>query len=197
MRCGHVAQDFNPRTHTGCDAVTRPRLPTGRISIHAPTRGATQATPTSGIAMQFQSTHPHGVRRYLYILWGEIHNFNPRTHTGCDLTGWSKGVIIIEISIHAPTRGATGANKGYSGTVQLISIHAPTRGATPPLVLVVTPVIISIHAPTRGATSPGHPDPSRSQFQSTHPHGVRPISRSGSRRRRNFNPRTHTGCDRG
>ena len=37
--------------------------------------------------------------------------------------------IIIEISIHAPTRGATGGigNDIFQAS---ISIHAPTRGAT-------------------------------------------------------------------
>ena len=32
--------------------------------------------------------------------------FNPRTHTGCDIAAWDKGVGVI-VSIHAPTRGAT------------------------------------------------------------------------------------------
>ena len=32
-------------------------------------------------------------------------------------------------------------------------------------------------------------------FQSTHPHGVRPISLKKSWRIKSFNPRTHTGCD--
>ena len=77
---------FNPRTHTGCDS--RVRLVTGRpskVSIHAPTRGATKPTtlgfkflsvsihaPTRGATNNvhhglyvemFQSTHPHGVRQ--------------------------------------------------------------------------------------------------------------------------------------
>ena len=56
---------FNPRTHTGCDL---------RISRHRPST-----------VLSFQSTHPHGVRRYVIrrILRRAV------------------------VSIHAPTRGAT------------------------------------------------------------------------------------------
>ena len=53
---------FNPRTHTGCDNAWSKALPPRRVSIHAPTRGAT-----------FISFH----RAFLG-------GFNPRTHTGCD-----------------------------------------------------------------------------------------------------------------
>src|SRR5665647_2031554 len=74
---------FNPRTHAGCDrnqliiitilrvsihAPTRgatrycvngyPRL---TVSIHAPTRGATNIYSSSFIPPVFQSTHPRGV----------------------------------------------------------------------------------------------------------------------------------------
>ena len=77
------------------------------------------------------------------------------------------------ISIHAPTRGATGMTISIDGEY-VISIHAPTRGATRPYhrrarnphhfnprahegrdqmaVKVYSARIISIHAPTRGAT---------------------------------------------
>ena len=78
---------FNPRTHTGCDFVSKanptmtcrfnPRTHTGcdlRISRHRPST-----------VLSFQSTHPHGVRRYVIrrILRRAV------------------------VSIHAPTRGAT------------------------------------------------------------------------------------------
>ena len=78
---------FNPRIHTGCDS--RVRLVTGRpskVSIHAPTRGATI--------------------RYTSLFLRDK-SFNPRTHTGCDkkvLATYSKAGAV---SIHAPTRGAT------------------------------------------------------------------------------------------
>ena len=76
---------FNPRTHTGCDVISAPSwLPLGcfnprthtgcdrrerglsevlrRVSIHAPTRGATPPRNFKAVNRKFQSTHPHGVR---------------------------------------------------------------------------------------------------------------------------------------
>ena len=55
-------------------------------------------------------------------------DFNPRSHKGSDESEFEKSVDL-EISIHAPTRGATGVFKKV-GTSFKISIHAPTRGAT-------------------------------------------------------------------
>ena len=62
-----------------------------------------------------------------------------------------KQFLLIKISIHAPTRGAT---MGYLffARLYLISIHAPTRGATLNLDTTLILYEISIHAPTRGAT---------------------------------------------
>ena len=55
---------------------------------------------------------------------------------------------------------------------------------------------ISIHAPTWGATFPRLDTNPMTGFQSTHPRGVRPHTPETSSSRRNFNPRTHVGCDR-
>ena len=101
---------FNPRTHTGCDAVFPLSVANCfSVSIHAPTRGATRCRRNSVPYFQFQSTHPHGVRRYkkqiaaqaatfqsthphgvrlCFLIQGgfrQVFCFNPRTHTGCDL----------------------------------------------------------------------------------------------------------------
>ena len=76
--------------------------------------------------------------------------FNPRTHTGCDYRNAIENGAS-EVSIHAPTRGAT------SSEPPTYHLHE-----------------VSIHAPTRGATTCGYADVLRySGFQSTHPHGVR------------------------
>ena len=100
------------------------------------------------------------------------HYFNPRSHERSD------GVCfvlcgLVNISIHAPTRGAT--RKVYHDQIiykfqstlpreerptrricwavyRNISIHAPTRGATNTRVIHSGNTQISIHAPTRGAT---------------------------------------------
>ena len=54
--------------------------------------------------------------------------FNPRTHTGCDFSLFFI-YLIIDVSIHAPTRGAT-LGVPVLPRIITVSIHAPTRGAT-------------------------------------------------------------------
>ena len=100
--------------------------------------------------------------------------FNPRTHTGCDYLWLTKIYLCPNVSIHAPTRGATS-----SPTCRFLWL------------------LVSIHAPTRGATSETEEDYQETLFQSTHPHGVRPHALDSQHLRINlcFNPRTHTGCD--
>ena len=120
---------FNPRTHTGCDKCTRSKFSTDDW---------------------FQSTHPHGVRHIMISTALASGSFNPRTHTGCDLPTPKNVHIVIcfnprthtgcdndyyrfsqweNVSIHAPTRGATQGNGKFDFEVR-VSIHAPTRGAT-------------------------------------------------------------------
>ncbi len=77
----------------------------GRVSIHAPTRGATLMIQAVAIS------------------------FNPRTHAGCDFAHRSEALTPV-VSIHAPTRGATRSWKRTAG-LGTVSIHAPTRGARP------------------------------------------------------------------
>ena len=137
--------------------------------------------------LQFQSTHPRGVRRFVSF----------------------KRCVWKYVSIHAPTRGATIStlnlfmtkkfqsthprgvrlfskfyvfyNRGFNPRTHegcdrakiryynrtWVSIHAPTRGATPTGDMCIANIPVSIHAPTRGATVI---DSSmyRSQFVSIH-----------------------------
>ena len=86
-----------------------------------------------------------------------IGNFNPRSHEGSDQYLERVRSIDSEISIHAPTRGATTTSMGSNYLVN-ISIHAPTRGATNMGTYLYNLAIISIHAPTRGATCFTHSD---------------------------------------
>ena len=98
-----------------------------------------------------------------------------------------------------------------------VSIHAPTRGATGHDALYVWCRLVSIHAPTRGATSMMNWTRRLIMFQSTHPRGVRRewldvfgilyVSIHAPTRGATkcagyiqrcqpcFNPRTHEGCD--
>ena len=124
------------------------------VSIHAPTRGATldsQSFLPGG--SRFQSTHPHGVRRRLNLIF-------------------AKAIVFQSTHPHGVRRRvlrtvAAGA---------LVSIHAPTRGATPTFPRAVDQKNVSIHAPTRGATCDEFLTLHYANwFQSTHPHGVRQV----------------------
>ena len=140
---------FNPRTHAGCDSLGIGRCGSKRVSIHAPTRGATNHIYIFRATRAFQSTHPRGVRRSRSPIMAAAPGFNPRTHAGCDEDGTFEASCVS------------------------VSIHAPTRGATPYSDMSKVYAIVSIHAPTRGATSLGLGNQQPSPFQSTHPRGVR------------------------
>ena len=188
---------FNPRTPVGCDGHhTRRKLPENPISIHAPQWGATygaapiqiflfisihapqwgatifrrclitnhiefQSTHPSGVRQtydfreimsgEFQSTHPSGVRHGRQYIRQSRKHFNPRTPVGCDHV------------VHA-----------RRGDDRAISIHAPQWGATPK-----TPP----HSTTPSNFNPRTPvgcDPNRQPYE--YP-------------TRHFNPRTPVGCD--
>ena len=98
---------FNPRTHMGCDVAPPTKEREERVSIHAPTWGATLAKDDLVTQAKFQSTHPQGVRLRL------VYKFYIR-HT---------------VSIHAPTWGATPRPRHLPSGGE-VSIHAPTWGAT-------------------------------------------------------------------
>ena len=122
---------FNPRSHKGSDKfVTLPdlielvfqsTLPQGErpdpsprirmthpISIHAPTRGATDQTPGAGRhAVEFQSTLPQG-ERLVSLATEYTYNLFQSTLP----QGERRNIVVPvrlrhHISIHAPTRGAT------------------------------------------------------------------------------------------
>ena len=121
------------------------------VSIHAPTRGATgRYLPSGNIQLSFNPrTHTRcdsapPIPRYRKT------GFNPRTHTRCDFSLMIFSASIC-VSIHAPTRGATGKVTSC-GILYSVSIHAPTRGATWSTVPLLAISEVSIHAPTRGAT---------------------------------------------
>ena len=90
----------------GATKATRHQQRQVQISIHAPTWGATSHQEAHNVERKFQSTHPRGVRRTLPEETKTTLYFNPRTHVGCD----PECLItkdLIDISIHAPTWGAT------------------------------------------------------------------------------------------
>ena len=127
--CVSIHAPSRGATDSGVDANSK-----DRVSIHAPSRGATLAKLRQMLRVSmFQSTHPHGVRHRARIVW----------------------FIPFFVSIHAPSRGAT------------LESDAELRDA-----------YVSIHAPSRGATRLiRSSNRDRMAFQSTHPHGVRRTKR--------------------
>ena len=123
------------------------------VSIHAPAWGATLGGFRHwSMASRFQSTHPRGVR--------------PRDHPRC-----RRGQ---RVSIHAPAWGATSKNASSRDSID-VSIHAPTWGATARAGRAQTSRLgfnprtrVGCDALQLQRTIPGH-----TQFQSTHPRGVR------------------------
>ena len=79
----------------------------------------------------------------------------------------------MDISIHAPVKGATQLGADLVELVA-ISIHAPVKGATKAARAAGERLLISIHAPVKGATSYASGD-------------IGPYF--------DFNPRTREGCD--
>ena len=174
MRVVSIGIYFNPRSHKGSDWFYSGNYVHERISIHAPTRGATfhiskfhkclnafQSTLPQGerhlrdqfqyYLNSFQSTLPQGERPEEKAAADVRWNFNPRSHKGSDNVNrdW---LINGDISIHAPTRGAT------SKTTLSFWIH--------------------------------------SLFQSTLPQGERRcLARPDIIHIVNFNPRSHKGSD--
>ena len=150
-----------------------------------------------------------------------ISSFNPRTHEGCDINRSDAYRSDIAFQSTHP-RGVRLSWQLRTSTIKEVSIHAPTRGATIflfssfLLFLCFNPrthegcdfscpfarlcytcfnprthegcdecginlyvrEIVSIHAPTRGATLMGFHKVHNKAFQSTHPRGVRLIGSS-------------------
>ena len=173
------------------------------VSIHAPARGATGAVQVAGREARFQSTRPHGARRAGRLLGQGPVGFNPRARTGRDL-GEHAAALALEVSIHAPARGATFWQHAPA-LAREVSIHAPPRGATNDGLestysalfqstrphgarphaqgLAHAAAAVSIHAPARGATVMRPRFAPKRLFQSTRPHGARRGPHRGGRRR--------------
>ena len=207
---------FNPRTHTGCDLPPDRHSRRGCVSIHAPTRGATNGVigcvvlggvsihaPTRGATPQppkpckgfaFQSTHPHGVRQAHTTATRQTGQFQSTHPHGVRQDDINKsGLPQLFQSTHP--HGVRRIQQSYPNR-PYVSIHAPTRGATCALACFSSSTTVSIHAPTRGATWHS----SRATLMSmrfnprTHT-GCDPFDITEPIGLEGFNPRTHTGCD--
>ena len=98
------------------------------ISIHAPTRGATKRLKKNFLSFLFQSTLPREERHLprLQVLMRQ--HFNPRSHERSDADFIGAIIPVIDFNPRSHERSdSTDHNNTADGE---ISIHAPTRGAT-------------------------------------------------------------------
>ncbi len=185
---------FNPRARTGRDQSGTGISHPSAVSIHAPARGATAGHP---MRRQDDNVSIHAPARGATgcsLGLSPHHSFNPRARTGRD-DGDAGMQTFSCVSIHAPARGAT-RDTGWLGRWWYVSIHAPARGATAEVGGIWKATIVSIHAPARGATRAPRRGAGPAWFQSTRPHGARPVGILGiDFTTDGFNPRARTGRD--
>ena len=120
----------------------------------------------------FQSTHPRGVRRLISARMDALKLFQSTHPRGVRLVGQTLTIATTEVSIHAPTRGATFFADPEQGLVR-VSIHAPTRGATSQLSRSALSLMFQSTHPRGVRQSFGYASFYKVLFQSTHPRGVR------------------------
>ena len=142
------------------------------VSIHAPTWGATQTRQLKKLRNLFQSTLPHGERPSR-----QDDELTKRMFQSTLPHGERPALLFVnsfgvEVSIHAPTWGATftpepqkDGNLGFNPRSHMGSDFTLTRRPFA--------IEVSIHAPTWGATMWRSRIMTASSFQSTLPHGER------------------------
>ena len=170
--------DFNPRTHVGCDTARPPRN-TWTSNFNPRTHvGCDPGLSTDlAAAVEFQSTHPRGVRQQDTIGL----NFNPKfqsTHPrGVRLLNKRELTISQGFQSTHP-RGVRRTGSGNQPTGILFQSTHPRGVRQATLSRSFLRTSISIHAPTWGATRYFHwPKDRKYKFQSTHPRGVRLLVR--------------------
>ena len=167
---------FNPRSHAGSDALLQAFFRIGRVSIHAPTRGATISTilkisintvsihaPTRGATRRvdtslneflFQSTLPRGERLTDDGAWQRIIGFQSTLPRGERL---SQSRIFSRSDKFQSTlpRGERPVTQHSRPTLFRFQSTLPRGERQSRFCITIFHSIVSIHAPTRGATAEG------------------------------------------
>ena len=107
LRLTPSLSSFNPRPHARGDVKSDQFTRLDLVSIHAPTRGATFFSTSYIKRRMFQSTPPREGRPSSTLAASRQHCFNPRPHAGGDYDNMEDLELLLSVSIHAPTRGAT------------------------------------------------------------------------------------------
>ena len=171
-----MSRHFNPRSREGSDVKITKIEHNGKISIHAPAKGATKRNiAVEPVELHFNPRSREGSDTFTAYCSSRCKDFNPRSREGSDVPNNAE-VKRIAISIHAPAKGATWQPYEFD-RVDIISIHAPAKGATmhckyqdrrknnfnprsregsdPESISRPLLSAISIHAPAKGATDNG------------------------------------------
>ena len=171
-----MIQGFNPRSREGSDHPAGCN-PDGECGFNPRSREGSdvlQEWHWTGMR-RFNPRSREGSDLFARVFRIRIKGFNPRSREGSDDTGFVYTGQSLEVSIHAPAKGAT-AVYGKAPCFIHVSIHAPAKGAT---------------------TFHSWPDTSRRMFQSTLPRRERRWSGCNMRRIwACFNPRSREGSDR-
>ena len=124
-----AAQRFNSRAHEGRDVrrVARTARPCA-FQFTRPRGARPGRWPLPRRQPMFQFTRPRGARRPQNATRSKPASFQFTRPRGARRYE-SSGTGVFDVSIHAPTRGATWPLSRARHPV-LVSIHAPTRGAT-------------------------------------------------------------------
>ena len=144
---------FNPRSRTGNDGKCIPLQLPGRCFNPRSRTGNDKITaPIITLRQGFQSTFPHGERRYPVLcrpVRKEVSIHVPARGTtvhGEDLHA------ALSVSIHVPARGTTCLHRRFYN-LQIVSIHVPARGTTELCQFTESNTRnVSLHVPARGTT---------------------------------------------
>ena len=166
-------------------------------------RGARPATSSCRRSFSaFQSTRPRGARPRVTSGRTSSYQFQSTRPRGARHAGHGDSQVRADVSIHAPARGATQADREPCHLLA-VSIHAPARGATGhddaatdyrvcfnpraregrddrPTRRGPLPSCVSIHAPARGATPEHRKEAGRDHVSIHAPaRGATPAARLG------------------
>ena len=121
---------FNPRAREGRDLrANMMGWGVKNVSIHAPARGATDASYEDAERILFQSTRPRGARRPVKVShWHETNRFQSTRPRGAR-HGFVSLSLLRKCFNPRAREGRDQVERAYLGA-DGVSIHAPARGAT-------------------------------------------------------------------
>ena len=99
--------DFNPRSHKGSDRFFDScPAPLQKFQSTLPQGERQKKTRDACKYYDFNPRSHKGSDTKICLIFTNVFDFNPRSHKGSDGT-LDSYIILLQISIHAPTRGAT------------------------------------------------------------------------------------------